>query len=782
MGQQKTYHQVAIASVANTLGEWWPGAVPAIDPVIQESAERLAVGTAPASSSSPPALRSIFSRLRGYAGEDRFLPRVELTLTADTLYPQPMDAVTGSFDHLKHKFAEAMTALAATSDPQAKLEGLLDALQRYAWCVPAPQYGDSSDVSLYDHTRITAALAVCLASGGDPAGEVALLGGGDLSGVQDWLYTLGSSGAAKSLRGRSFYLQLLTEVMAYKVLDDLGLPLTNLVYAGGGNFYVLAPVGDAERLSQLANEIGHTLLAAHEGDLFLAIGCTPIRASEFAVGQIGKAWSRVNETLGRQKRQRYANLGESVMARAIGAALNQGGSPDKVCSVCQRENPDGKPWPPDQNDSDIRKCDLCGSLEVLGNTLPDATHIIVSRLDHAVPVTKPISNWQDGLRALGYHVAVIDAGTAEGQPPPGVVYARIGRIQPKPDQNYDRSASFAYQDLPYAFAYRPLVSIVPRNQGAIATFDQLCQSATGIDRWGVLRMDVDDLGSVFREGFGDYATLTRTTQLSFALRLFFEGRLNEIGGRYNVAHVLTAPSGPGIVPGRDGVYAMYSGGDDLFIVGAWDALPHLAHDIRQEFARFVADNPLLTVSGGISLVSERFPLYQAARQAGRAEESAKDFKRSKGGHAKDALAFLGQVIAWEQFQAIWDRVARLQAWSEARPPKINRSLIQTLRAIDAEYQNGLKRQQRLRAEGRSAQVGQFYYGPWMWKLVYQLSRVAERAKRDHNEDVASWVENLRDALVEPAGPITNLGLTARWAEYLTRKREKEDRQRSRDEP
>ena len=286
-----------------------------------------------------------------------------------------------------------------------------------------------------------------------------------------------------------------------------------------------------------------------------------------------------------------------------------------------------------------------------------------------------------------------------------------------------------------------------------------------MQRWGVLRMDVDDLGKLFREGLGQRVTLTRTTAMSFALRLFFEGRLNEIGRRYNLASNKLPADHPGARAGVDKIYAMYSGGDDLFIVGAWDALPHLAHDIRMEFSRFVAENPTLTLSAGISLATEKFPLYQAARQAERAEEAAKNFTRPKG-RDKDALAFLGQVLGWEQYNAVWDRVAQLGAWIDART--IKRSLIQTLRAIDGEYRHGLSRQQRRRAAGRGGQAGQFYYGPWMWKLVYQLSRVAQQARRTGNEDVALWIEDLRDVLVEPTGPITTLGLTARWVEFLTR--------------
>jgi CRISPR-associated protein Csm1 len=763
---------VASGGLRYALRNFWPRSMMESAPELLKNAELLAVGGQLVEGLAPAALQSVFCRVWGWQGERRYLTLKVLAGDAATIHPVPREMVSGSVNELASQFAKQVDALTAPIGSQAWLEAAVDLLQRYGWCVSAPQYGNDSDVSMYDHARITAALTVCLTTGGDLRGEVALLVGGDLSGVQDWLYSLASSGAAKSLRGRSFYLQLLTEVMAYKILDDLGLPLTNLIYAGGGNFYLLAPVGSQAQLDKLAQGIGAALLTAHEGDLYLAMGSTPIRAEEFAAGAIGAAWGRVTEAMNAQKRQRYANLGAEALTKAVGSALSQGGKPDKVCSICERENPSGKPWPPDKDDPNVRKCGLCISFEELGRDLPSATHIIVTRLSQAASAGGHINGWRDGLRALGYAAAVVDAYVAPADPPAGAVFARIGRTRPEPDVQHDDQAAYAFRGIEHAFSYRPLVNIVPRLEGQIATFDQLCVNSTGIKRWGVLRMDVDNLGKLFQEGLGVRATLTRTTALSFALRLFFEGHLNELGNRYNAASY-PPPAGeqlPGVTASRDKIYAMYSGGDDLFIVGAWDALPHLAHDICCAFSRFVAGNPLITLSGGISLATERFPIYQAARQAGEAEEAAKSFARNATDNGtptnKDALTFLGQAIGWEQFDKVWATTRQLQEWSEARPPRINRSLVQTLRALDSEYVTGLERQRRRRAQGKPGQMGQYYYGPWIWKLVYQLSRVAQQAQ--HDDEVRDWVVRLRNGLMEPQGAITTLGLVARWTELLTR--------------
>ena len=81
------------------------------------------------------------------------------------------------------------------------------------------------DVSLYDFLRTTAAIAACIAreafseveidtqlDGDNSDRPLCMLLKGDISGIQRFLYQILSDGAARQLRGRSFYLQLLTEV------------------------------------------------------------------------------------------------------------------------------------------------------------------------------------------------------------------------------------------------------------------------------------------------------------------------------------------------------------------------------------------------------------------------------------------------------------------------------------------------------------------------------------------------------------------------------------------
>jgi CRISPR-associated protein Csm1 len=83
------------------------------------------------------------------------------------------------------------------------------------------------------------------------------------------------------LRGRSLYLQLLTEAIARYLLRELGLPITNLIQASGEKFYLLARPKDKERVQELQCAISRNLLALHGGDLYLALESANLSLSDF---------------------------------------------------------------------------------------------------------------------------------------------------------------------------------------------------------------------------------------------------------------------------------------------------------------------------------------------------------------------------------------------------------------------------------------------------------------------------------------------------------------------
>lgn len=645
---------------------------------------------------------------------------------------------------------------AEEQDPKVREANLHALLHRYGWAVPAP---GMQDVSLYDYARTTAAFNVCQR---DPAAtdqNAALLVGGDVSGVQDWIYALSSRGVAKGLRGRSFYLQLLAEVIAHYVLDRLDLPDCNLLYVGGGNFYLLVPVSSEKQLTTIQVDVSRKLLRMHEGALYVALGYAPI-SSAMITGRgdkISSAWDAVNRSMGRAKSQRFAELQNDEMTTAIGSPLPGSEDPLNTCGVCRRVmgKGEGKEIPEDTTNS--RKCDLCSSFEQLGNQLRTAEFLVLSRLN-AISDSDGvnISDWRKGLAQFGYDVQLVDGihGNKEirGWRPVDGDMVRIYYWQDEPDINTFPGWPGNHRTV---WGFRPLAQCIPITaENEIATFEKL--ETEGIDRWGVLRMDVDNLGKIFQEGLPG-GSLSQVVGLSSLLRLYFEGHVPRIAAQYNRIDPQTE---------SPRIYLMYAGGDDLFIVGGWSYLPDLAHEIRRDFSEFACQNPKCTISGGISIALDaNYPLYQAARQAGEAEHQAKH----KTEDDKNALGFLGEVMSWNgEYDRVRSRVNDLRRWLGEGEGKLPRSFLMTLRAIDGEWrewkkqESGQKKKHGVEPKYQHNETT-LYLGPWQWHLVYSLTRAAERTK---DSEMRRLTRSFAEQIID--GEIIYIGLIARWTELWTR--------------
>ena len=83
---------------------------------------------------------------------------------------------------------------------------------------------------------------------------------------------------------------------------------------------------------------------------------------------------------------------------------------------------------------------------------------------------------------------------------------------------------------------------------------------------------------------------------------------------------------------------IYSGGDDLFVVGNWSDVIHAAIDIRQAFDEFTG-NGSITLSAGVGMFAPKFPIARMASETGNLEDAA------KGHRSKDAKKIEKNAIA-----------------------------------------------------------------------------------------------------------------------------------------
>lgn len=648
-----------------------------------------------------------------------------LSLRESCIFPIKRQSQTRpDLSQLKQELTDLASTSFGATEPFA--EEVLSALHRLASNIPSYRL---ANVPLYDHLRITSALAICLLdqkekNGGKlpdaPPESVALLVGGDISGIQEFIYTITAKGAAKSLRGRSFYLQLLTEAILRYVLRDLEIPYTNVIYSGGGHFFLLAPVSKAGQLVELQINITHTLLKHHRNSLYLALGYAEVPVSGFKDGRFPEYWSKMHAALARQKHKRYSELGAEVY-KEVFAPRDFGGNPDETCSVCKEDHRETRKW--DDLDIQERICTLCDSfIEEIGRKLPKSGFIA---LGFDEPKSTNINHASDALAEFGMQFQFLKDERDK-------VEIKAGKVVlwalDDPENGQWPSSAQTPKWLRYTANHVPLDQ-----------FDDLQKAvAGGFERLGVLRMDVDNLGELFKRGLGRNATLSQLATLSFRVSLFFEGWLKVLCEKEE----------------RKGkIYTVYAGGDDLFLIGPWDLMPSLAQEIVRDFAKYTGGNPDVHVSAGMAFIDGKYPVYQAAEDAKGAIDEAKSLD------GKNAFTFLGKAWPWKTFESMagkHERLARLVKAEEGKMA-VPQAILQILQQLAVqEAQHGKKN-------------GRHVWGRWIWMGMYQLTRMQELQK-GRAQEIEAISKELHDSEYQH---INQWGTAARWTELQQRRKKEE---------
>lgn len=175
--------------------------------------------------------------------------------------------------------------------------------------------------------------------------------GGDLSGIQKFLYNISSKKAAVSLKGRSYYLcQLMENVCSdiKRAVEANGAKTVEAIYSSGGKFYLLTDNTPqiVQAVETCAKQSKQNLWEEHKGQLGLNISY--VAFNENPDGTIdcqdaqrqkpGYLWKIANAEFAHQKSQKFKDL-------LIGNYQNffdpipVGGKP-KVCAVTGIESPD----------------------------------------------------------------------------------------------------------------------------------------------------------------------------------------------------------------------------------------------------------------------------------------------------------------------------------------------------------------------------------------------------------------------------------------------------------
>ena len=691
---------------------------------ILSSAERAKETDEEKSSVRDQRLLSPFSLLKGSPGElkDFFFPLKRLQEDVRDLFPSQAFSLSSGENYRKHW--QDFSQLAALLDPAHEVfeEQLLQLLEVFALFVPSAVYRSRPDVSLYHHLRTSAAIAACLAVQDLEQSfleelchkrkeayrkPLFFLLGGDISGIQRFIYNIVSTKALKALRGRSLYLQLLTEVVARFILRELELPISCLYLCAGGHFLLLLPLSAKKQIENFQKRIDQVLLPLHKGDLAFILGGVELSSEDLAE-RFPEKKDELGTHLAREKRRPFRLL-ISRKEKFLGPFPVEG--KEKGCEVCGREL--------SHKDQEAGShCKLCQSLEELGGKAAKANFLRWKTIkpDMCEPQTV-----YGVFRAFGVEISF----EREFLSTPQELYLLNSPqfFGIKKGIKFYNTFQKSEGSPVILRGFRFLTSTTPMKGEEPKTLEDFAKEGQGIEKWGVLVADVDDLGRLFRERLPhEEGTVSRLSLISYLLQFFFGAFVPHLAQKVE----------------KEKIAVVYAGGDDLFLLGTWDALLPFAKEVEENFLHFF--HKRLTISAGIFFSPRpKYPISQAAKFAKDEEELAKEKE-------KDAVALFSRRIVWEELKELENfRDLLLAIWKKAETRSIYNLFYQVFSELEP-----------------LAEKGQVELYP-IWRFLYQIKRFKERYKTAQKELYDLEVALTRN-LFRPQPLIVGL----RIADYLTR--------------
>lgn len=600
----------------------------------------------------------------------------------------------------KRLFEEFVYALERLFHKEENLElwfEHLDSLMMiFTSAIPAARAGNViPDVSLYDHSKITAALAVAIylyhkhtdsmtiEKIKDYGIKKFLLISGDFYGIQSFIFSdSGEAGKnrAKILRGRSFAVSLFSELGADMLCREIGIPSSSLLLNAAGKFTIIAPNTEAAKKAvvDVKSRVNNWLMKISYGEN--AIGMTFVEASpqDFVKGRFIDLWDKLNNEMEKKKFQKIDinRFGGVVAKEYLNSFHNDLAHP--LCPFCGK-----RPSCPELESLEIAGegqsiCKVCHDHIFLGKNLvnlakkgkdseKDEKRIAIATLDADIKGDKLIEPIFDEYQIF-FPDGKLNEMARSGQllkywdisiDPVGVVerdvtarfingYVPVYREEDfnddrlfegrKSDDKKEERIDQMKKDVLKTFEHISNKALNPKEKG---------EGYCGIEALGILKADVDQLGLLMSCGLKkEQFTISRLATMSRQLNFYFAVYL---------PHLLKTDER------FMDIYTVFAGGDDLFLIGPWNRIIKLADSLRESFANYVCHNKEIHFSAGISLHKPHTPLDKLSITAEAAIEKSKDNKKDENKRG-DQITLFSETVDWDEFKQLVKIKDTLQLW------------------------------------------------------------------------------------------------------------------------
>ena len=473
-----------------------------------------------------------------------------------------------------------------------------------------------ANIPLYDHLRATAIFSSViykLYENGNKniinyyKGESSnieqkdmILINGDFFGIQNFIFDgVPASKASKILRAKSAYIQILTKIIAFYIVDELELSYNSIISTNAGKFEILG-VNDKNSIDKLHNiqdELNDFFIKEYFGETGIGISFVEASLADFIEKDRykNKLRKRLADEVEKTKFKKFDLISKKPVLEYDEGITNQ-----NLCEYCNKR----------KKEEDEDSCPSCTLFIKIGEKLAKSNFLSISKRSGKDRVFgEYFINFSNEVKRVDNTIALYDITN---------------------DEEFR------------GYAKWELSSYVAKNEkNEVKTFEELAKESVkeskedesrehGVEALMAMKGDVDSMGKFIKN-----SDITN----SFARYNFFARMIDYF---FSVK--------ASVMMKDRALYTVFAGGDDIFILGAWDEVIDFTKELREEFVKFVGDSGL-TFSVGMIMTKPNKPVNFIADIAEGALEKSKGYKpeQKEGDQEKNAITLFRQTVGFDEY-------------------------------------------------------------------------------------------------------------------------------------
>lgn len=483
--------------------------------------------------------------------------------------------------------------------------------EKYMWCIPDFTGNPETDISLYNHLKDVCALShsIYKTKENNNSNKKLALIVGDLPGIQKYIFGVLNPKAAKMLRGRSAFIQILSRNIATEFLNAFGLTECNLVMLAGGKFYIITQCAEGfnSTLSNCKKRIEDYLYDELKLDLRFVIGKEIFDYDNFSFGKVVEG---ANKDLLNEKNKSFSNIffnKNSIKENKFiyGDGFTENSEPDSnkiKCELTDQPVLKGRNATvnvPAENGQESIFVDKQVKVEyMIGDNIVDNNTVV------------EFSNNDDKNKGLLIE-KVFEFGKEE-------ISKNKRKIVINPVLEELLKSGDDKISLLKGTRFLEVANYVSKNGRDVLDFEKMSEKPNGgAEYLTLIKGDIDNLGLIMAYGLDEeLKAISRTTTLSNHLKYFFSFFINGFLKDKDNAEQIKS-------------YTIFAGGDDLMLVCHQSDAVKLLDEFNKVVKDFVCENKEMHITYSVTHFKHNTPIKIVSGFAEDNQDTSKNLNESK---------------------------------------------------------------------------------------------------------------------------------------------------------